>query len=246
VGTREAQLSSTSLILTRSQTQSVDNTSIQAKHNGTAVSDSPDSESSDTGSVIHVGQSLNTAVRRKRVAVRTRTNLPVSKAKSNFSGTEHPEIPQLPDGYSSRPPSSPPQSSYTKAKPCGTPQVEAPPQTATHTGFPVTDDVVSQLSDGLLAKLSTANISSIETLVPDRAEKSCDGLYSKQATLLDEQMSSAKKIFRHEAQKGLETLHKQQSHEPNIDTAQTTAHIWELAAMMTAQSRALNNAIKNN
>jgi hypothetical protein len=47
----------------------------------------------------------------------------------------------------------------------GTPQIEAAPQTATQTSFPATDDVVSQISDGLLEKLSPAIMSSIETLV---------------------------------------------------------------------------------
>jgi hypothetical protein len=40
-----------------------------AKNEETAVPDSPVSESSSTGSVIHVAQSLNKAVTRKRVAV---------------------------------------------------------------------------------------------------------------------------------------------------------------------------------
>jgi hypothetical protein len=105
---------------------------------------------------------------------------------------------------------------------------------------------VSPISDGLLEKLSPAIISSIETLVRDRVERALDVLYSKQATLLDEQMTSAKKLFRDEVQQGLETLYKRQSHELNMDTAQTNAQMSELAAMVTAQSQAVNNAIENN
>jgi hypothetical protein len=160
--------------------------------------------------------------------------------------SQRPEISQLPDGYSSPPPSSPPQSSQTRAKLCGTPQIEAAPQTASQNSFPATDDVVSQISDGLLEKLSPAIISSIETLVRDRVEIALDVLYSKQATLLDEQMASAKKLFPDEVQQGLETLYKRQSHELIMDTAQTNAQMSELAAMVTAQSQAINNAIENN
>jgi hypothetical protein len=102
---------------------------------------------------------------------------------------------------------------------------------------------VSQISDGLLEKLSPAIISSIETLVRDRVEIALDVLYSKQATLLDEQMASAKNPFRDEDQQGLEMLYKRQSHELNMDTAQTNAHMSELAPMVAAQSQAVNNAI---
>jgi hypothetical protein len=225
-----------------------------AKNEETAVPDSPVSESSSTGSVIHVAQSLNKAVTRKRVAVSSPEREPhrqLVKRKSISlalleDSSQRPEISQLPDGYSSPPPSSPPQRSHTRAQLCGTPQIEAAPQTATQTSFPATDDVVSQISDGLLERLSPAIMSSIETLVRDRVEIALDVLYSKQATLLDEQMASTKKLFRDEVQQGLETLNKRQSHELNMDTAQTNAQMSELAAMVTAQSQAVNNAIENN
>jgi hypothetical protein len=105
---------------------------------------------------------------------------------------------------------------------------------------------VIQISDGLLENLSPAIISSIETLVRDRVERALDVLYLKQGTLLDEQMASAKNPFRDDVQQGLETLYKRQLHELNMDTAQTNAQMSELAAMVTAQSQAVNNAIENN
>jgi hypothetical protein len=74
-------------------------------------------------------------------------------------------------------------------------------------------------------KLSPAIIPSIETLVRDRVEIVLDVLYSKQATLLDEQMASTKKLFRDEVQQGLETLYKRQSHELNMYTGQTNAQM---------------------
>jgi hypothetical protein len=254
MATREAHRSSKSLTLTRPQDQSVDNISMWAKNEETAVPDSPVSESSSTGSVIHVAQSLNKAVTRKRVAVSSPEREPhrqLVKRKSISlalleDSSQRPEISQLPDGYSSPPRSSPPQGSHTSVQLCGTPQIEAAPQTATQTSFPATDDVVSQISDGLLEKLSPAIISSIETPVRDRVEIALDVLYSKQATLLDEQMASTKKLFRDEVQQGLETLYKRQSHELNMDTAQTNAQMSELAAMVTAQSQAVNNAIEKN
>jgi hypothetical protein len=225
-----------------------------AKNEETAVPDSPVSESSSTGSVIHVSQSLNKAVTRKRVAVSSperEPNRQLVKRKSISlalleDSSQRQDISQLPDGYSSPPPSSPPRSSQTRAKICGTPQIEGAPQTASQTSFLATDDVVSQISDGLLEKLSPAIISSIETLVRDRIEIALDVLYSKQATFLDEQIGSAKKLFRDEVQQGLETLLKRQSPELNIDTAQTNAQMSELAAMVAAQSQAVNNAIENN
>jgi hypothetical protein len=225
-----------------------------AKNEETVVPDSPVSESSSTGSGIHVAQSLNKAASRKRVAVSSPERephrqqvkrKPISLALLEDS-SQRPEISQLPDGYSSPQPSSPPQRSHTRAKLCGTPQIEAAPQTATQTSFPATDDVVSQIADGLLEKLSLAIISSIETLGRDRVEIALDILYSKQATLCGSQMASAKKLFRDDVQQGLENLHKRQSHELNMDTAQADDQMSELAAMVTAQSQAVNNAIENN
>jgi hypothetical protein len=136
---REAHRSSKSLTLTRSQDQSVDNISMWAKHIETTVPDSPVSESSSTGSVIHVAQSLNNAVTQKRVAVSSPQRephrqlvqrKPISLALLEDS-SQRLEISQLPDGYSSPPPSSLPQRSHMKAKLCGTPQIEAAPKTAT-------------------------------------------------------------------------------------------------------------------
>jgi hypothetical protein len=119
MATRGAHRSSKSLTLTRSQDQSVDNISMWAKNEETVVPDSPVSESSSTGSVIHVAQSLNKAVTWKRVAVSSPEREPnrqlvkrksISVALLEDSG-QRPEISQLPDGYSSPPPSSLPQSS---------------------------------------------------------------------------------------------------------------------------------------